>query len=224
MAESFLSRARRVISAGVETAVDAAERASGESLMREAIREVERAADKLRKQSAEAEAKRLHASQQQRDIADQLKTLGEQARFALEKGRDDLAKAVVARQIELEAETARLVSVQAEAAKEKNRLEADAVALDERKAAMDQDYAAVIAARRAAEVPGHKQPTHKVERAEAAFERATANAGAGNGLSANADTARKLAEIEAAQKEAAVEERLAALREKKAPKGRKSRG
>ena len=59
MAESIFMRVRRLISASVEDAVDAMERAGGPSVMREAIREVDRAIDEVRAEQEAASARRL---------------------------------------------------------------------------------------------------------------------------------------------------------------------
>ncbi|MBA1879007.1 hypothetical protein HLX94_24455, partial [Escherichia coli] len=49
MAESVFLRVRRLLSAKVEDSVDAMERANSDGTMREAIREVDRAMDEVRR-------------------------------------------------------------------------------------------------------------------------------------------------------------------------------
>src|SRR5215210_8711063 len=66
VAESIFARVRRIISGSVEDAVDAMERTGGPSVMREAIREVDRAIDDARAEHAAAAARRLQAMRQQR--------------------------------------------------------------------------------------------------------------------------------------------------------------
>src|SRR5829696_2234023 len=75
VAESIFSRVRRIISGSVEDAVDAMERAGGTSVMREAIREVDRAIDDVRAEHATAAARRLQAMRQQRLFREKLAAL-----------------------------------------------------------------------------------------------------------------------------------------------------
>src|SRR3954451_20997066 len=100
MAESIFMRVRRLISASVEDAVDAMERAGGPSVMREAIREINRALDEVRAEQEAASARRLQAMRQQRMFREKLAALEAQARFAISEKRDDLAEAAVSRQLD----------------------------------------------------------------------------------------------------------------------------
>src|SRR5918994_63247 len=138
MAESIFMRVRRLISASIEDAVDAMERAGGPSVMREAIREVDRAIDEVRAEQEAATARRLQAVRQQRMFRDKLAALDDQARFAMAEKREDLGEAAVSRQIDFEAQAGRLEAVQVEAASEASRLEECLVALNTRKAQMEE--------------------------------------------------------------------------------------
>ncbi|MBD0272612.1 MAG: PspA/IM30 family protein [Acetobacteraceae bacterium] len=219
MAESLFVRVRRVISASIEDAVDAMERAGGTSVMREAIREVDRAIDEVRAGQEAAAARRLQAMRQQRMFRGQLAALDEKARFAIAENRDDLAEAALSRQIDFEAEAERLDSVQAEAAAEAGRLEECLVALAMRKSQMEEALAAFESAQRDASLGGDgparpdRRTERRVERAEDAFERAMAGAGGISAASrADAQTAAKVAEIATMQRSAAIAQRMAALR------------
>jgi phage shock protein A len=219
MAESIFLRVRRVISGSVEDVVDAMERAGGTSVMREAIREVDRAIDEVRAEHEAAAARRLQAMRQQRMFRERLTALEEKARFAIGENRDDLAEAAVARQLEFEAQAERMDSVQSEAAEEARRLEECLSALDERKARMEEELAAFEAAQRDAALGcdgptrTHRRTERKVERAEEAFDRAMAGAGGVSSTSrADVKAAAKVAEIDAMQKGAAIAQRMAALR------------
>src|SRR5215207_6232699 len=130
MAESIFLRVRRLISGSIEDSVDAMERAGGTSVMREAIREVDRAIDEVRSEHEAATARRLQAVRQERLTRERLAGLDEKARFALGQGRDDLAEAAVTRQLEFEAQAERLQAVQAEAEQEAARLEECLAALE----------------------------------------------------------------------------------------------
>ncbi|HEX8583621.1 MAG TPA: PspA/IM30 family protein [Allosphingosinicella sp.] len=216
MADSIFVRIQNVLSAGADSTVSVVERASGTSLMREAIRQVARAEDDARECLETAKARRLHAQRRQQALADQVATLGEQARFALSKDRPDLAEAAIARQIDCEAQAKQVAAAEQEAVAEAARLEEGLTALRARKTDMQKELAAFEAARNASaggeNSPAPDRVARQVSRAETLFERAMAAAGGGDlGLTPAGDAAR-IAEIEAMRRDAAVAERLAALR------------
>lgn len=217
MADSIFVRVQRVLSTGVEGATEALERASGASLMREAIREVERAVADIRLEQDAVLMRRLQAEQQQKQARARLATLDEQARFALGKGREDLAAAAVSQQIETEALLERLKTLLTETADEGRRLEDGLAALKARKTQMDRELAAFAAAQRAAAAEGAgpapvARAQRRAERAEAAFERAMAASGGAGGTLANSGDAAKLAEVDALRRDETIAERLAALK------------
>jgi phage shock protein A len=211
MAESVLKRVQRVVSAGVETAVDAAERLSGASLMREAVREVDRNIEKLTADRLTAKTKRLQAEHQQKACRDLLAGLDEQGRFALQKGRDDLAQVAVLRQLDLEDQIARLTAFSREKANEEKAFDAAIAALRLRKTKMEAELGSLEAARNAASTAagaGGARLDRKVALAEAAFDRGMAAAGGIAGVR----TAVHVAEIDELQKQQLVADRLAELR------------
>jgi phage shock protein A len=212
--ESIFIRVRRVLSASVEDAVDALERASGTSLMRETIRQVARAGDDVRTEQ-EATAERIAgARRQQEQIRARIADLDGKAQFALGKERDDLAGAAVEKQIDLETELARLDRVQAEAAEQAIRLDECAAALSARKAQMERELAAFEAAQgvdglgRASPSSRDAKLKDKVDRAQETFDRVMASSG--GAAAGRADPHE--AEIDALRREEAVETRLAAMR------------
>lgn len=215
MGESIFVRVQRVISASADSAVSTAERFSGSGLMREAIRQVERAADDVRDEQDKANARRRDAERQQRVLRERLDTLREQARFALSKGRDDLAEAAVASQIEHEKALARLKQVEAESVETLARLDGCLRELKLKKAQMEKELAGFQAARTgsAGAADRAERAARRAARAEEAFERAMAAAG-GVGARVDADCAARLAEVEALRKEAEVAARLAELKAK----------
>ena len=95
MAEPILKRVQRIVSAGLESAADAAERLNGSGMMRHAIREIDQAMDQVAKRLDSAKACATQADWRRAAIRDQVDALGRDARFALDKGRDDLAEAAV---------------------------------------------------------------------------------------------------------------------------------
>ena len=218
MNESIFVRVQRVVSGGVESAIDMAEQLSGTSLARQAMREMDAAIARTRDEADDAMMKRLQAEHQLATQRKNLAALTDQARFALDRKRDDLATAAVARQIEVEQHIERLVKLEADSRAEESRLAESLAALKLRKAQMEEQFEAFQAAQRAAnadgEAPGRRnvRAERKAERAEEAFDRAIAAAGGLSGDRASPDAAAKVAEIQKLQKQAAVAERLASLR------------
>jgi phage shock protein A len=218
MADSIFVRVQRVVSGGVGCAVDAAERLSGTSVMRQAIRDMDCAIEKARGEGESARSKRLQAAHRLQEARKQLATLKEQARFALGKDRLDLAEVAIARQLDVETQIASLTKAEADAAAAERRLEESAAELKLRRGQMYDELRGFEAAQRASSAgedgPGsldsHLQ--RRAERAQEAFERAMDAAGGSSGGRASPEAAAKVAELEALQKEAAIAERLAALR------------
>jgi phage shock protein A len=229
MVQSIFVRVQQVLSASAENIADAAERVSGTSLMREAVRQVERAEDEARASRDAARARAAHAERQQQLVRERLATLDEQARFALSKERPDLAEAAIARQLDFEAQAKDIDAARQSALKEEAKLEQCLAALKLRKAEMKKELDAFEAARREASFPGSPPPAaeragRKAEQAETLFERAMAAAGGVSPGLADTESAAKLAEVEAMRREAAVADRLAALRAAAAaPTGAKRR-
>lgn len=215
MSESIFIRVQRVLSAGADSAVGAAERLSGASLMRQAIRDIDGAIEDIRTAQDEAERRRAQAEHQHKRLREMLATLDEQARYAMSKQREDLAEAAVGRQLAVETQAAALKKAQAKAAAELGRLAESLAALDSRKAQMEAEFTAVQAARRDAEA-APSDPSRgnmrRAGRAEEAFARGMAAAGGVNGDPITAPDIAKLAEVDAMRRADTVAERLAALR------------
>jgi phage shock protein A len=222
MGESIFSRISRLMSAQAEDAVDRMEQAGGDGVMREAIREAHRAIDKVKADREAVMARRLQAVRQQQLLAKKLEELTGKAKFAIAEGRDDLAEAALSRQIDFEAQVAKLVDVEAQAREEEGKLEDGLTALQSRKSQMEDALSAYMSSRRDAALGGdgavHPQRSaeRKVEVAEQAFDRAMTGAGGVGFTRADADTINKVAEIDGMQKGANVAERLALLKAQKA--------
>src|SRR3954471_14224717 len=99
MAESILALVSRLLSGTVEDAVDRMEQAGGETVMREAIREADRAIDEVKAQLESVMARRLQAARQGKMMTERVGELTEKAKFALNEGREDLAEAALSRQL-----------------------------------------------------------------------------------------------------------------------------
>jgi phage shock protein A len=222
MAESIFTRVSRLLSATVEDAVDRMEQAGGDAVMREAIREADRAIDQVKAQLEATMARRLQAARQQRMLNERVEELTEKARFALAEGREGLAEAALSRQVDFEAQAKKLDAIQSQAREEEQRLEDGLTALKARKGQMEEALSAYLASRREAALGGdgptrpERSAEKKVDAAEQAFDRAMAGAGGVGFTRADAETINRVAEIDGLQKSATVAERLAALKAQQA--------
>lgn len=222
MAESIFARVSRLLSAAVEDSVDRMEQAGGDAVMREAIREADRAIDQVKGQLEATMARRLQAARQQKMLVQRVEELTAKAKFALGEGREDLAEAALSRQIDFEAQAAKLDDVQSQARDEEQRLEDGLTALKTRKAQMEEALSAYMISQREAALGGdgpaspQRSAEKKVDAAEQAFDRAMTGAGGVGFTRADATTINRVAEIDGLQKTATVAQRLASLKEQQA--------
>jgi phage shock protein A len=223
MAEPFYLRAKRVVSAGIESALDHAERASGTSLMREAIREVDRAIDKVRSEHEEALDRQSQAVGQQKLSAQRAEEWLGKVQFTLEKGREDLAEAAIMQQMEFEAKVKHFRTLEASAKADATRLDSLLEDLAARKAVMEDELAEFerMMSENSAASNGLSKSDRSVDRkvahAEQTFDRTMEMAGGVNGASKHA------AEIGKMQRNSEVKERLAAMKKAMKAKGGKGK-
>ena len=217
MGQTVFIRLRQVLQTNVETALDLAERASGPVLMKEAARQLERVEEQLRREKDQAQRRLDQAAAEQEQCRTRATEMAENARYALGKGREDLAKAALARQLDLEREIERLATVQTEGRLEMSQIDEAVTALAARARTMRAEMER--AARLGATAPaGRAEPVKSrvaraLDQADRLFDKALGEKGpAGDPL----ETALKMADIEAMKRDDAIEERLAALRAKAA--------
>lgn len=219
MAETIFSRVARLLSARVEDTIDRMEKAGGTTVMREAIREMDRAIDDVRTDHEAVAVGRLQATRQQKMLLERSQQLGEKAKFAISDSREDLAQAAVSRQVDFEQEAAKLTKVQDQAREKEGRLEESLASLKARKFEMEDRLAAFVVSQAevmmASEGIVRAKPAveKQVARAEQAFDRAMNGAGGLGFLRADAQTIQRVAEIDGLQKKAVVVERLAKLKQ-----------
>ena len=103
--ESFLQRARRVMATGIDSALEKAERATGPALLKQSIRDLESARDKLVASRRAAEAEAREASVRSVAATKQAASFGKDAAYAMGRGKEDLARKVVAAQLAAEQES-----------------------------------------------------------------------------------------------------------------------
>lgn len=224
MSETLISRVKRLVAGSVNDIVDTIENAAPETVMRESIREVEQATGEVRDALGRAIANRHHANKRLMEATSKHEDLAEKARFAVEQGRDDLAEAAIARQLDMEAQIPVLEAALNDLAGEQAELEGYVSALLARKREMEGDLAIYLETREAAQADAAKgkgapakahgvRAEGKADSAESAFNRVLQGAsGVAATTGADAGTAAKLAELETVAREHRVQERLAALK------------
>ncbi|WEK44912.1 MAG: PspA/IM30 family protein [Candidatus Sphingomonas colombiensis] len=205
----MLTRAYRLVSASADAALEAAERFSGDALVREAIRDMDHAIDAL-KRERRAATERLASIEQDRATShERLATLTEQARYALDRDRPDLAERAVAARIDVEAGITAFDRRQAETEAARAQAEAALADASARRVRMDLPSAAPESSAPALDA--------RVARAQAGFERAQTLAAARHAELPG------LGEIEALRREERIAADMGALRaERRKPAPRAS--
>lgn len=227
MSEGLVTRVKRLVVASVNDMVDTLENAAPETVMREAIREIDQAAGDVRAALGRTIANRHHASKRLMAANAKHEELSEQAQFAVAQGRDDLAEAAIARQLDMEAQIPVLETALKDIAAEQAELESYVTALLARKREMEAELTTFLESRKAAsgDGPGSESAPAELEglaaerragQAESAFNRVLQGAsGVAATFGADNTTAAKLAELEQVAREHRVQERLAALKAQK---------
>ena len=220
MSESLVLRVKRLISGSVNGVVDAIETANAEVVMREAVREIERATDDVRDELSRTMTVRHQTNRLLEHTKAKLVELGTRAKLAVDQARDDLAEAALSRQLDLEAEIpvheAKIVELTAK----QSELEGYIAGLAARKLEMEKDIAAFVSASEAAvhaaggAGPGASVATkaeRRADQAQQAFERAMGSPAPG-GTRPDRETAARLHELDRLSRSSKVAERLASLK------------
>lgn len=221
MSEQLVSRVKRLISGGVNSIVDTLENATPEMVMKEAIREVERATDEVRDEMGRVLASKHLASRRLMDANARHEELTTQIDLAVKQGRDDLAEAAISKQMDLESQIPVLESAVSDAGSQEAELESYIEALQARRREMLDDLDAFKQSRadEAVSETGEAVPAggaeRKVSKAERAFDRVMREAsGVPGSTGSGREDAAKLAELEKLSRQNRIQERLAAVKAK----------
>jgi phage shock protein A len=218
MSESLVLRVKRLISGSANGVVDALETANAEMVMREAVREVERATDDVREELARAMTARHQTTRLLEHTKVKQVELSGRAKLAVDQARDDLAEAALSRQLDLEAEIPAYESRIVELTAKQTELEGYVAGLAARKREMEKDIATFVAASEAAaRAAGGAGPgasvaskaERRADQAQQAFERAM---GSPAGAKPDRETAARLHELDRLSRSSKVAERLAQLK------------
>jgi phage shock protein A len=216
MVETLRARVGRVIAGGAHALLDKLEDQAPEAMMQQAVRELDKVADEVRQELGRAAANRHLAQQQHADLNRRHTELSANIEQAIAQQREDLARAAVARQLDIEAQIPVLEATLGDLAKEEAELKGYADALQGKKRDMEDAISAYRASRARAEsaasgAQGASSTQTKVDSATAAFDRIyqrqTGLTAAAHGASLQ-QTA-KLQELDEMVRANKVEERLA---------------
>ncbi|MGR9107655.1 MAG: PspA/IM30 family protein [Gammaproteobacteria bacterium] len=218
--ENIASRVTRIVSGGVHALLDAVEQAVPETAMVQAIREVEQVVDEVRAELGRVLARKHVANSNLAQLRARHEELTGHIEIAVEKGEDDLCRAGIAKQLDLEAQIPIVEKAIVEAGEEEKELEGYLLALQAKKRDMEEALNQLVAARADNDKPSPIQPgetpAQRAERAAAAFDRLWARQSgfSGTGPVDSAEAASKLKELAELTRSHRIEERLAACKAK----------
>jgi phage shock protein A len=216
--DTIASRVTRVIGGSIHALLDAVENAAPEAAMAQAIREVDQATDEVRAELGRVEAVKHLATSSLNKLNSQNETLAGQIEIAMAKGDEGLARAGIAKQVDIEDQIPVLQRSLQNAIEQGKELEGYIAALLAKKREMESALQDFIAARAAAQDPAGKGASggvtqDKADRAGAAFDRVLARqTGIIGATSAINPDASKLRELQELARTHRIDERLAALK------------
>lgn len=223
MSESITRRVARLVSGSVNALVDAVENSAPETVMEQAIRELDTAIADTRSELGQQVAQKHLASKKLMEENSRYEALAEQLQIAVANGRDDLAEVGIAEQMDIEARIPVLEASIADCANREKELEGFIQALQAKKREMRAELQAFVASQQAKATAGSEAATahknsaeQKAERATDAFGRVLERNAGIVGRDTSLGNAGKLAELEELSRKNRVAERLAALKAGKA--------
>lgn len=221
MKESLTGRVGRIISGSVNAIISAVENAAPEVVMEETISEIDGAIDEVRTELGRHIAAKHLANSRLMEENRNHDELSEQLATAVAEGRDDLAEAGIARQLDIEAQIPVLERAISEAGDKERELEGYVQALQAKKREMREELKRLASVREESGAvaagdsgaPGGSVAS-RVVKAEAAFERIMEKQTGLSGGTATPDasSAAKLAELEELTRKNRIRERLAAVK------------
>lgn len=225
MKESLTSRVGRLISGGFNSLIDAVENAVPETVMEEAIREIDSAIDDVRTELGRVVANRHMANTRLMEENRKYETLSENIELAVNQSRDDLAEAAIAQQLDIEAQIPVLEATVADSGSKEKELEGYITALQAKKREMQDELrmyrestieSETVAAGGQTAMATGSNVAAKVDKASSAFDRVMEKATgmAASRSSIDSKTAAKVAELEALAHKNRVQERLAKIKSK----------
>jgi phage shock protein A len=217
MADSIATRVSRIIAGGAHALLDKAESIAPEASMAQSLREVEQVVAEVRGDLGKAEAAKHLVLTQIARLNAEHEGLAEKVETALACSRDDLAKAAIGRQADIEDLLPVLQKSLDEQCEKARELESYIVALSAKKRELEQlldDFRESQHAPNPADPPGDGPDRQtRVENAAASFNRVLVRQTGASGLvGTGGGDAAKLKELAELQREHRISERLAAFK------------
>ena len=219
MSETLSRRVGRLVSGGFHALIDAAENLAPEAVMNESIREIERAVDEVRAELGKVLAQKHLAAKKMADESNRHEAIDANLQAAVDAGRDDLAEAGIAEQMDIEARLPILENTIADCAAQEKELEGFIAALQAKKREMQQQLQDWRAAQQNIDTGktagGNSSNLNRIardaEKSGNAFDRVM---GRQNSVHNSTDAAQlaKLKELEDLSRNNRIAERLAALK------------
>lgn len=219
MSETLSRRVGRLVSGGFHALIDAAENLAPEAVMNESIREIERAVDEVRAELGKVLAQKHLAAKKMADESNRHEAIDANLQAAVDAGRDDLAEAGIAEQMDIEARLPILENTIADCAAQEKELEGFIAALQAKKREMQQQLQDWRAAQQSMSTGktagGNGSDLNRIardaEKSGNAFDRVM---GRQNSVHSSTDAAQlaKLKELEDLSRNHRIAERLAALK------------
>lgn len=226
MTDTLAARVGRIVAGSAHALVDAIEGVMPDAVLQQTLREIDKAIDEVRTELGRAIAEKHLAGKRLAEQSSRHEELTGNVELALEQGREDLARAAVERQLDVEAQVPVLEATVAEAGRRETELEGYVAALTAKRREMEDAFNAMRQTRaRAAEEAGAESPTgegpgvtRRVENATGAFDRMMSREGAPGmgGVDRGVDS--KVAALDRLARDHRIEERLAAIKARAAEK------
>ena len=223
MSENLTTRVGRIISGSVNALIDAVENAVPETVMEQAIREVDGVIDDVRVELGLVVANKHLANTRLMEENKKHDTLSQNIVLAVSQNRDDLAEAAISQQLDIEAQIPILEATIGDCANQEKELEGYIKALQAKKREMQEELQLYRTSRKdidsaasgGANTSG-SQADARMEKATSAFERVVEKATGvlSSSSTTDRDTATKLAELDDLARKNQVKERLAAAKNK----------
>lgn len=225
MSETLKTRVGRVIAGSVHALLDRIEDQAPEAMMEQSIREADAVIDDVRHELGVVSANRHLSQQQHASLNSQHAKLAAQIDEALTGGREDLARAAVARQLDIEAQLPVLETTLGEYTRQEGELQGYVAALLAKKREMQEALAEFRKSRAAATATVSSKggvagstAEHRIDSATGAFdriyERQTGLSGTARGNTLQ--QAAQLKELDDLVRDNKIAERMAQLKANKA--------
>ncbi|MBT8341496.1 MAG: PspA/IM30 family protein [Desulfatitalea sp.] len=226
MKERIIKRVGRIVSGSFNSIVDAIENAAPETVMAEAVREVDGAIDELRAELGKVVANKHLSNMRLMEANKKHEDLTEKIELALKAKREDLAETAVSQQLDIEAQIPVLEATIKDCSDQEKEMEGYVNALLAKKREMQEELRQYRQSRVESQAADETVDTStsgsgagiesRVSQAESAFDRVIEKATGLPGTVGSGDrkSAAQLAELESMAHKNRIQERLAAIKGK----------